>query len=75
MMGYGMYLFFQYSFLGETLRIAASHKIFDPGETTMTDITLRRQATPEFTSLVDLLKELFSATPLGLMLAAFATKR
>lgn len=41
----------------------------------MTDLTLRREAAPEFTSLVDLLKELFSATPLGLMLAAFAAKR
>ena len=43
----------------------------------MTDITLRREAATEtgFNGLIDLLKEMFSATPLGIVLATFAAKR
>ena len=39
----------------------------------MTDLTLRREEA-ELSSLPQLLKDLFSATPLGLVLAAFARR-
>ncbi len=42
----------------------------------MTDLTLRREdaTLPTASRLVQLLKEMFAATPLGLMLAAFAQR-
>jgi hypothetical protein len=56
---------------GFSLRIAATHK-FLILEKTMTDLTLRRSDAPEtgVASLVQVLKEMFAATPLGLVLAA-----
>ena len=58
--------------LGFTLRIAAIAQFLIP-EKTMTDLTLRREEA-ELPSLPQLLKDLFSATPLGLVLAAFARR-
>jgi hypothetical protein len=57
-------------------RIAAVAQIFITGET-MTELTLRHEAPTGsgLFSLGHLLKEMFSATPLGLVLAAFGNKR
>jgi hypothetical protein len=76
-MRYGDDLQVQCSDRGYTRRIAATHK-FLIQEKTMTDLTLRRDAVATdsgLNSLLAVLKEIFSATPLGILLTSFAGKR
>jgi hypothetical protein len=59
--------------LGITLKIAAVAQFFIP-EKTMTEMTLRRPGAATETGLAQVLKEFFSATPLGLVLAALRAR-
>jgi hypothetical protein len=58
---------------GITLRIAAVAQFFIP-EKPMTEMTLRRPGAATETGLAQLLKDFFSATPLGLVLAALRAR-
>jgi hypothetical protein len=82
-MGYGDAKEVGWSFLGYTRRIAASHKTracaadSSNQENDMTHLTLRPTDAPGMllASLAQLVRELFSATPLGIVLAIRNAKR